>query len=116
VIEIDELALIEFFGVSPEPRSKEEREFFAAPLFIKRFAGIDLEFSISGHLRDLRLVLRQEGSNAPLLELVVPDVFTVRIDRNTPRPWLRVSSETRGVTLIAVEPAIRVICDGSIAA
>ena len=108
MIEVDEVALIEFFGVAPEPQSQEESEFFAAPLFIKRVAGLELQVSISAHFRELRVTMRQPDCDPPVLELVVPNIVSVSIDRDTPRPWLRVTSETHGVTWIAVEPTITV--------
>lgn len=53
MIDINETDLIEFFGVKPELESEEEREFFAAPLFIKVVDGLELRISISAHFDDV---------------------------------------------------------------
>lgn len=114
MIDLDELALIEFFGVAPEPRSQDEREFFAAPLFVKCVDGLELRFSISAQFGDLRLELRRVGQDAVMLDLVVPGIRTVSIERWGRRQWLRAMSLTHGVVELTVEPTIEVKCDGDV--
>lgn len=116
MIEIHESDLIEFFGVSPEPEPQDEREFFAAPLFIKRVDGLELRVSISAHFSDLRLDLRKVGQEAMVLELVVPGIRAVTIERSGGRQMLRVTSEAHGIVELAVDPTIEIHCDGSISA
>lgn len=116
MIEINESDLIDFFGVAPEPEPQDEREFFAAPLFIKRVGDLELSVSISAHVRDLRLDLRKVGQEAMVLELVVPGIRAVAIERLGGRQLLRVTSEARGIVELAVEPTISIRCDGSICA
>ncbi len=106
MIPVDEVALMEFFGVAPEPQSQEEREFFAAPMFVKRADGLELRVSISRQFCDLRLDLRKVGQATAMLDLVVPRVRSVGIERCAGRQWLRVASETHGVVELAVEPTI----------
>lgn len=112
MIEVDESDLIEFFGGAPEAEPTEEREFFAAPLFVKAIDGLELRFSLSAQFRDLRLSLRQADRADAALELVVPGVVGISIDRDGARRLLRVTSKTHGVTEIAVEPTITIRCDG----
>lgn len=116
MIEVDEVALIEFFGVAPEPQSQDEREFFAAPLFIRRVDGLELQVSISANFCDLRLDLRKVGQDTAVLNLVVPRIHAVGIERWGSRQLLRATSETHGVVELAVEPTIEIKCDGSISA
>ena len=116
MIEVDEVALIEFFGVAPEPQSQDEREFFAAPLFIKRVDGLELRVSISAHFCDLRLDLRRVGQKIAVLNLVVPRGRSVVIERSAGRQLLRVASATHGVVELTVEPTIEIKYDGSISA
>ena len=116
MIEIDESDLIDFFGVAPEAEPQEEREFFAAPHFIKRVDDLELSISISSHFRDLRLDLRKVGQEALVLELVVPEISAVATERFDGREILRVTSELRGVVELSVRPTIEIRCDGSISA
>ncbi|MBL8755671.1 MAG: hypothetical protein JNK15_20415 [Planctomycetes bacterium] len=113
MIEIHEADLIEFFGVAPEPEPPEEREFFDAPLFIKRVDGIELRVRIPCYFRLLWLDLRKANDSAPALDLVIPGIVAIRIDRSQRHPILTVTSSTHGVVTIAVEPAIQVHIDGS---
>lgn len=108
MLEIDGPALISFFGCAPEPQSQDEREFFAAPFFIKKVDGLELQFSVSAHFRDMRVSLLRDGLANSLLELVVPDVVSVVVERDTPNQRLRITSETHGVTEITVDPAITI--------
>lgn len=116
MIDIDESSLILFFGVAPQPEPEEEREFFAAPSFVKRVGDLELEFSVSAHFADMRITLQRDGWSDPVLELVFPDVVRVVVDRDAAPPILRVTSETRGIAEIMVEPAIAIRVDGSISA
>lgn len=116
MIDVDEVALIDFFGVAPELQSQDEREFFAAPLFIKRVDGLELRVSISAHFCDLRIDLRRVGQDAAVLDLVVPRIRAVSIERWGSRQLLRATSDTHGVVALTVEPTIEVKCDGSISA
>ncbi|MCC6669571.1 MAG: hypothetical protein IT458_00805 [Planctomycetes bacterium] len=116
MIEVNEVALIEFFGVAPEPQSQDEREFFAALLFIKRVDGLELRVSISAHFCDLRFDLRRVGQDVAVLNLVVPRVRSVGIERSASRQWLRAASTTHGVVELTVEPSIEIKYDGSISA
>lgn len=110
MIEVDEVALIEFFGVAPEPQDEDEREFFAAPLFRKRVDGLELRFSVSANFGDLRLDLRRIGHDAVLLALVVPGIRAVRVERWRNRQVLRATSETHGVVELTIEPTIEIHC------
>jgi hypothetical protein len=116
MIEVDEVALIEFFGVAPELQSRDEREFFAAPMFVKRADGLELRVSISGQCRDVRLDLRRVGQDTAVMDLVVPTVRSVGIERCAGRQWLRIVSETHGVVELAVEPTILIRSDGIVPA
>lgn len=116
MIDVDEVAMVEFFGVAPEPQSQDEREFLAAPLFINSVGGLELRVSISVHFCDLRFDLRRVGQDIAVLSLVVPRVRSVGIERSAGRQWLRVASETHGVVELTVEPSIEIKHDGSISA
>jgi len=106
----DELkeSLIEFFGVEPELQPEDEREFFEAPYFIKRVDELEIHFSYSTNHRDLRVSLFQVGCPDSVLELAVPDVYSVTFKKYRQRQWLRAVSETRGVTAIAIHPTISI--------
>ena len=108
MLDFDESALILFFGCAPEPQSQDEREFFAAPFFIKRVDGLELWFSVSAHFRDMRLTLLRDGCPTRVVELVVPEVRAVVVERDSKSERLRITSETHGVTEITVDPAITI--------
>ena len=108
MLEIDETELTEFFGAIAEEQSQDEREFFAAPLFVKQVDDLEIQFSVSAHLRDMRLTLRRADQSEPVLELAVPNIKAVAVEHHDPSPWLRVTSETHGVTRIRVDPTIRI--------
>ena len=108
MLEIDESALIDFFGCAPEPQSQDEREFFAAPFFIKRVDGVELRFSVSAHFRDVRISLFRDECADGLLELVVPDVISVVVERDIQDQRLQITSATRGITEMTVNPTITI--------
>ena len=108
MLDLDETALIEFFGCTPEPESQEVQDFFAAPFFIKRVDGWELWFSVSAHFRDMRLTLLRDGCTARLLELIVPEVISVLVERDSYGERLRITSGTHGSTEITVDPGITI--------
>ncbi len=117
MIEIDETDLISFFGVMPEPQPEEEREFFAAPQFIKSAGGITMTFSASANHDDLFLDLALAGSQDHLLEYRLKDVESVVIESDRDgRLWLRARSRSAEHVAISVAPSILVRIHGAHAA
>jgi hypothetical protein len=114
MIDLDVVALIEFFGVVPEPHSKEEWEFFRAPLFVKQVDGLELSFSVSAYSCDLRLELRRVGNDRALLCLEIPGLRAVTIEHGDGRQVLRATSTTHGVMELSLQPTLEINCDGGI--
>ena len=56
----------------------------------------------------MRLTLLRDGCATRVVELVVPEVSAVVVERDSKSERLRITSETHGVTQITVDPTITI--------
>lgn len=109
---IDEPQLIEFFGVLPKPRTQDEREFFAAPVFEPTIDGLVLTFSLSTHFTDLVLELASEGAASPFLRLQLEDLEKAWLEpERKGRRWLVARPQAGGELWLSVDPTLVVEVD-----
>ena len=120
MLEIDETALIEFFGVLPTPQDPDEAEFFGTTIFEISRDGLYLTISFSSHHDDCRLDLRSDPESKAFLEFQLDDVREVEVKRDKPTapPVLHIAApekESGGgygqVVRIEVDPDIRIRAD-----
>lgn len=84
----NEIELISFFEVLPQPESKEEKEFFGTIAFSLNEDHNKFDFSFSANHDNVYITITNQKNNKPILELIYKNIVHVKVLKDVKKECL----------------------------